>query len=311
MSTGRTASGRLSRAERSEAPHVQESKFWNHCCHQVFGPRSGGAKILVDAQDAKLGAGKTSATVYLARLFARAFGYEFTKDDLTLSGAEYVRRYREHPGREQPSVIVLDEMVGAGAGDARRSMSNSNLDLASAWQTMRVKRVVTITTLAHWGDLDKRLKRLADYRLNCRLDPMGHFRPYQVKVGFDDGKPRTKMLDRGIYFPDMAGDPFYEYVSEEKDELLEATTWNADELGEDEDGGEGGEVEEDGPRDIAAEIIEADEVEQFVSVHPTNKTEYIDKDMLQLEYDLAETPARQVQKLLRRERNGAATAQAD
>jgi hypothetical protein len=284
-----------------EYPHIGHSKFWNDICHKVFGPREGGAKVLFDAEDAALGAGKTSAAVALARHLATAFDYELRKDDLTLSAAEYIDRYREHPGRDQPSVLVLDEAVGAGAGDARRAMSNSNLDLASAWQTMRVKRVVTIATLAHWGDLDSRLQRLADYRCQCRLKPIGRYRPYEITVGFDDGKPRTKKMDSAIHFPDMSGDPFYEHVSERKDELLEAATWDADELGEDEDADGGDDAR--GPKDIANEIIEDERIEEFVSVHSTNKTEYVDKDMIELEYDIVERDARKVQKLLRRERD--------
>lgn len=292
-----------------EFDDIAHSTFFNQVCHKVFGSRQGGAKIVIDAEDAELGAGKTSAAVFLARLFSRAFDYELQTEDFTLSAAEYIKRYRDHPGPEQPSVIGLDETVAAGAGDARRSMSNSNLDLASAWQMMRMKRVVTIGTLAHWSDLDKRLKRLSDYRLNCRVTPIGHFRPYKVKVGFDDGKVRTKKLDSAIHFPDMADDPYYERITEEKDELMHATTWDADDM-MDEEGSEDGE-DSVGPKEIAEEIIDEGDLDQYVSTHPSNKTQYVDKDMIQLEFELSEGDSRKVQKLLRRERNGAQAAQAD
>lgn len=286
---------------------IAYSTFFNQVCHKVFGSRQGGAKIIIDAEDAELGAGKTSAAVFLARLFSEAFGYELQEEDFTLSAAEYINRYREHPGTEQPSVIGLDETVAAGAGDARRSMSNSNLDLASAWQMMRMKRVVTIGTLAHWSDLDKRLKRLSDYRLNCRVTPIGHFRPYKVKVGFDDGKVRTKKLDNAVYFPDMVGDPYYDRITEDKDELMHATTWDADDMMD--DGDEGEEVEEVDPKTVADEIIESGDIDEYLSIHNGNGTEYVDDKLIRMDYGLTLNEAKTVKSALERARKKeAATA---
>lgn len=292
MSTQTSAKERL--------PQIGESRFWNAVCHDVLGPRQGGAKIIVDAEDAALGCGKTSAATSLARTLADAFGYELKRDDMTLSAAEYLQRWHDHPGKEQPSVLVLDEAVGGGAGDARRSMSNSNLDLASAWQTMRVKRVVTIVTLAHWGDLDKRLKRLADYRLYCKRQPMGKYRPYRIKVGFDDGQPRTQKLDGAIHFPDMAGDPFYEALNEKKDELLDADTWDADDLVEDDEPEEDAEPEGPTVSDIVEEVLDGDP-EKYVSQHPVNNRRYVDSDLLYEDFDLSHSETKRAKKQIQRE----------
>jgi hypothetical protein len=128
-------------------PHLSETDFWNDLCHGVFGPRQGGARIIIDAESAATGVGKTTLAVAMARALSKAFDYQIVEDDFTLSGEEYLERWREHPGRSQPSVIVLDELAGAGAGDARRSMSNKNVNLGRSWQLMRKKRIVTITTL--------------------------------------------------------------------------------------------------------------------------------------------------------------------
>jgi len=219
--------------------HIGHSTFWNRVCHDVFGPSQGGCKIMFDAEDAALGVGKTSGAVALGRQLAKAFGYELEKDDFTLSAAEYMSRFSEHPGPGQPSVLLLDEAVGGGAGDSRRAMSQKNVDLSSAFQTMRAKRVVTIMTTAHFGELDPRLKRLTDYRVHCSKQPIGQYRPYEIGVGFGDGKVRMRTLDSAIHFPDMSGDPFYEALAEMKTELLDADTWDADDLsapeGEDDD----------------------------------------------------------------------------
>jgi hypothetical protein len=226
--------------------HITESKFWNVLLDDVYGARSGGAIIFVDAENARKGVAKTSCAVAMARLLAVAFDYKIKKEDLTLSGADYLRRYQEHPGQEQPSVLVLDEFVGAGSGDARRAMSHQNVDFGRAWQMLRSKRVVTFATLPDWNEADPRLQKYADYRLWCQEKPIGYFRPYKVTVPFNavgsGSEVRTKGLSRyedtdRIAFPNMdaEGDPFYRYLTERKDELIHSSTWDADILGSDEE----------------------------------------------------------------------------
>lgn len=215
--------------------HIRHSEFWDDLMHGVYGPREGGARIIVDAESAATGVGKTSLAVSIGRLCAAAFDYDMTYDDLTLSGQQYLNRWREHPGPEQPSVIILDELAGAGAGDARRAMSNENVNLGRSWQLMRKKRVVTITTLPHWSDCDKRMRRFADYRLYCLQQPIGYFRPYQVTTTFDDGDVRTVAYrdDPSRFgFPNMASvdDPLYEHVTTLKDDLLASNAFDADDV---------------------------------------------------------------------------------
>jgi len=215
---------------------LSETKFWNDLCHGIYGPRKGGARIIIDAESASTGVGKTSLAVALARACANAFDYDLVEDDLTLSGEQYLERWREHPGPRQPSVIVLDELAGAGAGDARRSMSNKNVNLGRSWQLMRKKRIVTITTLPHWSDADKRMRRFADFRLYCLEQPIGYFRPYQVTTTFDKGHVRTRKYDdiQRIKFPNMdaAGDELYESVTLLKDQLLASEAFDADDVRE-------------------------------------------------------------------------------
>lgn len=212
--------------------HIGQTKFWNDLMDGVYGPRKGGAKILIDAENAALGVGKTSAAVALARLLAEAFDYELQEEDFVLSANEYMDRYRAHPGKEQPSVIVLDEMVGAGAGDKMRTMAKKNVNLVRAWQLQRVKRVVTITTLASWSDAVKGLRKLADYRLLCMQKPIGCFRPYKLGTfDFDEGsRIKFQRLDNRVHFPRMDDDHFYQHVSSLKDDLIDSEKYDADQL---------------------------------------------------------------------------------
>lgn len=227
--------------------HITETKFWNVLMDDVFGARKGGAIIFVDAENARKGVAKTSGAVAMARLTARAFRYDIQKEDMTLSGSHYLRRYQEHPGKQQPSVLVLDEFVGAGSGDARRAMSTQNVDFGSAWQLLRSKRVVTFATLPDWNEADPRLQKYADYRLWCREKPIGFLQPYKVTVPFNSGGSGTQTRTKGIShsdstariaFPNMdgEGDPYYRYLSNRKDELIHSNGWDADDIGADADG---------------------------------------------------------------------------
>ena len=230
--------------------HIAFTEFWDEVMHDVFGPRKGGAIIFVDAENARKGVGKTGAAVSLARLFSKAFDYELRDDDFTLSGTEYLRRYQEHPDFEQPSVLVLDEFVGAGTGDARRAMSHQNVDLGRAWQLLRKKRVITLATLPDWQQADKRLRKLADYRVWCRERPIGVFQTYKIVVPFSDSNSGNNIRYKGmgygvegarrIRFPnlDAHNDQYYRSLTSKKDELIGSDSWDADELGEsDEDSG--------------------------------------------------------------------------
>lgn len=231
-------------AKSGVTSHVTDTKFWDTLMNDVFGIRKGGAIIFLDAENARKGVAKTSGAVALARLFAKAFRYELQKSDFTLSGTEYLRQYQNHPGEDQPSVLVLDEFVGAGAGDKRRAMAQQNVDFGRAWQLLRTKRVITIATLPDWNEADKRLKKLADYRIWCREKPIGTFQPYKVTVPFNYGGSGVRTVglnkdgpgSRRIQFPNMDAhnDQFYRHLSQKKDELIHSETWDADHLLNDE-----------------------------------------------------------------------------
>jgi hypothetical protein len=224
--------------------HVSETEFFNEIMHDVYGPRQGGAIIFVDAENARKGVAKTSGAVALARLFATAFEYELSAEDFLIAGPNYVRRYREHPGRKQPSVVVADELVGGGAGDSRRWMTSENINIGRAFQLLRKKRVITLTTLPDWNDADSRLQKQAAYRVHCLERPIGKFRAYKINTSFDDKGDGllTKGLGPGsppreINFPDMDrhDDPFFALLEEKKDELLDTAGFEAATMQEDDE----------------------------------------------------------------------------
>jgi len=217
---------------------LERTAWWHDLIDGIYGPREGGARIIIDAQDASTGAGKTGLAIALAKTLSWGFGYELQEDDMTLSGAAYLQRWREHPGAEQPSVIILDEAAGAGAANARRAMSTQNVNLVKAWQLMRKKRIISIMTLPQWSLIDKSMRKQADYRLWCLTKPIGYFKPYKVRTSFDTGEVTTHGYDdvHRISFPnlDEQRDPHYIYLAEKKDELLNSGAFDADILEDDE-----------------------------------------------------------------------------
>jgi hypothetical protein len=227
---------------------LEDTEFWSKLMRDVYGPREGGVIIVVDAENARKGVAKTSCAVSLADRLAHEFGYELDEADGVLSADGVLDRYRDHPGEEQPSVIVWDEAVGAGSGDARRHMTDSNVVLGRAWQVLRTRRIITLTTLPNWGDLDSRLQRLADYRLWCREWPIGQFHAYKIGTDFDGDAVTTDGLGYGrgnstpIEYPDASSDfagvggpesdahPLYAAVTTQKDRLLGTDAFDAGEL---------------------------------------------------------------------------------
>lgn len=238
---------------------LEKTEFWEKAMRDVFGPREGGLIVAIDAENARKGVAKTSAAVSFADRLAYEFGYDLSPEDGVLSAPGVFERYNEHPGEEQPSVMVWDEAVGGGSGDARRAMSNENTKLGRAWQILRTKRIVTITTLPNWGDLDPRLQRLVDYRLWCREWPIGQFHAYKVGTTFDGGTVTTEGMGYGkhssatpISFPDATSDfdgahPLYTALKDKKERLTNTSDFMAAELEEEgeDDGGLDDELREE------------------------------------------------------------------
>jgi hypothetical protein len=235
---------------------IRDSEFFHAVMRDVHGPRQGGAILVVDAQDGRKGVGKTSAAISLARLFAGEFEYELDEDDLVLGGARYLKRLTEHPAKEQPSCVVWDEAVGAGSGDSRRAMAEQNRVLGQAWQTLRTKRILQFVTLPTWNELDVRLRRLADYRVWCQAQPIGCFKAYEVGLPFEGDGIQTRALGpddsaRRLEFPnlDAADDDLFRALEAKKAALIDADTFDADEIDALADGGQP-EDEEPTPEEV-------------------------------------------------------------
>jgi hypothetical protein len=288
-----------------EAAEFEQSHFFRSLYQDIEGNRGGGAIVIVDAEDARTGVGKTGAACGMAEFVSWYFGYDIQDRDGVLSGQEYLDLFKKHPNEEQVSVCVWDEAVGAGSGDARRSMAQENVDLGRAWQLMRDRKVITFVTLPDWGDLDSRLQKLADYRVWCRRD-IGSMQAYEIGTTFEGGDIRTRGLGPGegaepVAFPDVTDDSdLYQAIKEKKNKVQESDSLDAGELRE-EEADDGTDSDDSGPdlHNIAEQV--ADNHEDFTSIHGGNGTEYIDSDLIELEFDLSIRKAEKVKKLAERQ----------
>ena len=239
--------------------NIRDGEFWNDLMSDyIYGPAKSGCKICFDAVDSRLGVGKTSAALNLAYEISDEVGWELTEDDMVLSSASFLKRFREHPGTEQPSVIVLDEIVGAGGADSRRAMSNMNVNMARTFEIMRKKRIVVIMTTANYGGMDSRLRRLMDYVLTCQIHPKFYVVPYKVGTRFGSGDLRLRHVGARLRFWPLDGDPCFEELARQKDLLLESEEFDMDNVVEEEKWGGRTEVQrrKDAEDEAIADVIE-------------------------------------------------------
>lgn len=213
-----------------------DTEFWSDVLDDIEGTREGGLVFIIDAQDARKGVAKTSAAVFVARLFSDYFGWDLTEEDAHLSGQAYKDRFTDHPGSDQVSCLIWDEAVGAGSGDSRRSMSENNRVLGQLLQMERQKRVLHFITLPDWSFLDVRLQKMADYRLWCLRQPIGMFQAYEIGTQFNGSELRLRSYPTssngdsrrfGFGNPTVSEDPVYEHLSAQKDTLLSSGDFDA------------------------------------------------------------------------------------
>jgi len=163
--------------------------------------------------NAETGVGKTSLAVFLAyALDSSPTGFD-VQAQATLDTDEYKEAYDE---LDYGSALILDE---AEQLDARRAMSNENVDTAFTWQTRRIREITTILTLPTWGDLEKRMREMADVRIEIlrRGVALVHLRERDRYEQQDMFWKPVQVLQ----WPNMDGVDGYERLAEMKEEFLE------------------------------------------------------------------------------------------
>lgn len=147
----------------------------------------------------------------------------FNTDNATVFVNEYLNRYMEAP---RGAVLIMDE---AEQLDARRSMSNRNVDFANKWQQLRYRQVDSILTLPTTSALDKRLEELADCWINVIHRGFGIV--HRIKVD-DYDKSLFRQQSHAITWPDMDNHPMKVYLDRRKDEMAKGAVYDDDDAGE-------------------------------------------------------------------------------
>lgn len=173
-------------------------------------------QAIITSRGSERGLGKTTLAIRMAREIYPDFKAD---KHAFLNIHDYLGAYKK---AEPGTVLILDE--AEHGADSRRAMSSENVDLSQAWATLRYKNVITIVTLPDTGMLDKRLLRLADFRVNVLK--RGVALPMNIQVNDWTGKVRQMPIKRGgdepelIYFSDLDGDPDFNHLTGKKDRTV-------------------------------------------------------------------------------------------
>lgn len=174
-------------------------------------------KVIITSRNSTTGTGKTTLAVWLALNWDPNWT---AAEKGTLSVREYLDTYQKlSPG----SVLVMDE---AEQLDARRSMSQDNVDFAEKWMMMRVRNVTSILTLPTASALDKRLKELADVRINVHR--RGRARVYKISVDDHDTSQVREWRWHDLEWPDISDHPEMQALDEQKQAKIDAELENDD-----------------------------------------------------------------------------------
>jgi len=168
-------------------------------------------KVIITSRNSTTGTGKTTLAVWLALNWDK---HGWTAEEKgTLSVSEYLETYQE---LSEGSCLIMDE---AEQLDARRSMSQQNVDFAEKWMMMRVRNVTSILTLPTASALDKRLKELADIRIN--VVRRGMARVYSITVDDHDTSSVREWRMHDLEWPDISDHPEMQALHEQKEQKID------------------------------------------------------------------------------------------
>ena len=168
------------------------------------------AVVLVTADDADRGVGKTTLALALAKLLDTSSTEFDAEEQATLSVPRFLNLYDE---LEKGSTLLLDEGEQI---DARRSMSQENVDASLKMQTRRVNQIIVIITLPSAEMIDNRVEQLTDFWVNC--EARGRARVYKKKIHRIKQSVYYESL-QSIEWPNLDDDGDYQTLAKKKEEF--------------------------------------------------------------------------------------------
>ena len=213
-------------------------------------------------------------------------------------------------GETRGKMIVVDE-AGVGIG-SRSWYDKDQIQLNKVLQVIRSENMGMLFTLPRLSELDSQTR--GRLRAMIKMDDMkpGKYADVKYLRWFPARDERSKVYRKYPIVSDGGktkkvrrlrfGPPSPELVEAyeaRKDafqtKLYEDTT---EQIGDDED--------TENPVVTIAEEIFQDSLQDYISVSASNKMEYIDKDLIAIDYNITEHQANKVKKLLERERDARA-----
>jgi hypothetical protein len=248
------------------------------------------------------GSGKSWTSLKIAELIDPSFDADRVMFD-PHSFMEQLTAWKDQ-GETRGKMIVVDE-AGVGIG-SRSWYDKDQIQLNKVLQVIRSENMGMIFTLPRLSELDSQTRgrlramikmdnmkpgQYADVRYlrwqPARDERSKVYRKYPI---LRNGASRKKI--RRLRFGPPSQELVNDYESRKdtfQEQLYEDTT---EQIGED---------QEDNPiKEIANEIIE-DSMEDYVSSY--NNKEYVDKDLIAVDYDLSRNDSKKVKKLVERERS--------
>lgn len=183
-------------------------------------------KVLITSRGTTTGTGKTTLAIHLARqltaISADVLNHNRTwkaESGSFMSVPQYLERYKE---ADTGDILITDEIEVMA--DNRRSMSNSNVELTQAWQTLRFRNVVTIATAPGMYSVDKRILDNTDIWINVIRQgvaypyymTMNDFTGERVKLRFGSTDAKDELYWSAL--PDDDDD--YTWLKEQKEKLV-------------------------------------------------------------------------------------------
>jgi len=150
-------------------------------------------KVVITQRNSGTGGGKTTLAGWLCLNWDRDWSAE---ERATLDPDEFISKYPELPAH---SCLLLDE---AEELDARRSMAEQNVEFAKQWMMMRTRQIDSILTLPTASALDKRIKELADIRIN--VIERGVANVYKIRIDDHNTSQVRERFLHELEWPDVS-----------------------------------------------------------------------------------------------------------
>jgi len=250
------------------------------------------------------GSGKSYTSLKIAELVDPTFSAERVMFD----PADFLEKLQEWKaaGETKGKMVVVDE---AGVGIGTRSWyEKDQIKLNKVLQVIRDENMGIIFTVPSLKDLDSQARR--------------RLRAYCEMVNLQEGKYADMKFLRWLPKRDDKNKTYRKYpvvrvngdhrkirrlrFAPPTPELSRAynerkATFQAQLYDEAESEFRGDDEQSMSVKEIAQEIID-DGYNDFISVHSTNKTEYIDAGLIEVDYDISQRASKKVKKLIERHR---------